>query len=227
MGRYFVILAACAAAAAACGRDEVQPGGVRCGDITIPGVVVNVPGIQLAIRNRQGLAVAVGTTVTALTTSQQPTTGFVEDSLISSVFVGPGTYSARVTKPFYRDTTLSNVVVVPGVCTPAQITKLPVVLTLAPGAPPVRSVAVFSTTFLATPGTQAHLVALVDADSGLSRAATWRVSDTTMARIDQAGVVTSKCSTRGGTDTVIATSVADPTLSGRTTFGVGATASCP
>jgi len=81
--------------------------------------------------------------------------------------------------------------------------------------------------FLGTPGSETRMVATVDANPGLSRDVTWRLTDTTMARIDQTGLVTSKCSTRGGADTVTATSVADPSVSGRTTFGVGPQASCP
>jgi hypothetical protein len=47
-----------------------------------------------------------------------------------------------------------------------------------------------------------------------------------MARVDQGGLVTAKCSTHGGADTVIATSIADSAFSGRASFGVGAQASC-
>src|SRR5262249_29252565 len=149
------------------------------------------------------------------------------DSLTGQVNVGAGTYALRLSKTFYRDTSIANIVVLPGECPGVvQTTKVPVVLQTVAGAPPVRSVAVFSTTFLPNAGSQAHLVAIGDADSTLSRAVTWRLNDTTLARIDQSGVVTAKCSVRGGLDTVTATSVADPSVRGSTTFGVGANASC-
>lgn len=211
--------------ASACDSDRPAPG-VRCGDLTVPGSIVQLPGIQLSVRTPQGLPAANGTSVSA-TSVGTTAIGVVVDSLLSEVFVGPGTYSARITRPFYKDTTVSNIVVLAGDCTPAQTTKLAVVLSLAAGAPPVRSVSVFGQTFLATPGSQARMVALVDADAGVSHTVTWRLTDTTMARVDASGLVTSRCSTRGGTDTVTATSVADPTVTGRSTFGIGASASCP
>src|SRR5262249_36928756 len=94
------------------------------------------------------------------------------------------------------------------------------------GAAPVRSVGVGGAEFLATPKSRAHLVAFVDADSGISRAVTWRLSDTTMATIDQYGLVTAKCSAHGGSERATATSVADGAVSGSIVFAIGASGAC-
>jgi hypothetical protein len=194
-----------------------------------PGIRVGPPGIELSIRNQFGQAEATGVVVKVLDAKRTPGGWLQTDSLTLTVNdILAGTYTVELSKPFYRDTTISSLVVLEGPCPGwVQTTNKTVVLQLAAGAPPVRSVAVYGTDFLATPGSQARLVAAVDADPGLSRDVTWRLADTTMARIDQTGLVTSKCSTRGGVDSVTATSVADPGVTGRATFGVGPQASCP
>ncbi|MGH7616357.1 MAG: Ig-like domain-containing protein, partial [Gemmatimonadaceae bacterium] len=204
MGRCVVILGVTLGVCVACARDTHGGVGIRCGDITVPGTVVSPAGIQLTLRNRFGAPVAAGASIVALNGNGAAISSFSSDSLTATIYgTAVGTYTAQISKPFYRDTTLANVAVLPGECPGiVQTTKQAVVLTISAGAPPVRSVAVFGTTFLATGGSQAHLVALVDADSGVSRAVTWRVSDTTMAKIDQSGLLTAKCSLRGGADTV-------------------------
>lgn len=221
-----LIVVTLAAAAFGCGRDQPDTVGARCGDITVPGVLVMPPGIQVALRNAQGQPAALGASLTAVNASQAPTPGYIADSLTLDVNVLAGTYSVRITKPAYRDTTIANVVVLLSDCNFVQTTKLAVTLQSAGGATSVRSVGVAGATFLATPGSQAQLVAIVDADSGLSHAVTWRLSDTTMATVDRSGLVTAKCSTSGGAETVTATSVANDAVSASATFGVGATESC-
>jgi hypothetical protein len=227
MRRVFVVatvgIVAVIAAVVGCGNSRDV--GLKCADITVPGIAISVPGIQLAIRNRTGQAIALGTDVSASGTSTFTFPGF-PDSLESSIYAFAGTYTVRVSKHFYRDTTLSNIVVVAGDCGKVQTTKAAVVLQTVPGAPPVRSITVFGTQFLPMPGNQARAVAIVDADSGVSTAVTFRLSDTTMARVDPSGLVTAKCSVRGGVDTLTVTSVADPTLHGLALFGIGVSASC-
>lgn len=227
MRRVFVIAATgvVAGIAVVVGCGSSRDVGLKCADITVPGIVISVPGIQLAIRNRAGTPIALGTDVSASGSTSFTLLGF-PDSLESSVYAWPGTYSVRVSKHFYRDTTVSNIVVLAGDCGKALTTKAAVVLQTLPDAPPVRSINVFGTTFLPTPGNQARAVAIVDADSGVSRAVTFRLSDTTMARVDPSGLVTAKCSVRGGVDTLTVTSVADPTLHGLAMFGIGVSASC-
>lgn len=164
--------------------------------------------------------------MTAVNANQAPTPGYVADSLTLDANVPAGTYSVRLAKPAYRDTTIANVVVMAGDCNLVQTTKLAVTLQPLDSATSVRSVGVAGTTFLATPGSRAQLVAIVDADSGLSHAVTWRLSDTTMATVDRSGLVTAKCSMSGGTETVTATSVANGAVGASATFGVGAAESC-
>ncbi len=208
----------------ACSRD--QPVGVRCGDITVPGTVVMPVGIQVTLRTAQGQAAAIGASVTVTNSSVSPASGFVSDSLTQSVYVPAGTYRVEIAKPAYRDTTIPNVVVLPSACNTVQTTKLSVVLQPLSGAPSVRSVGVAGAEFLATPGSQTKLVALVDADAAVSHAVVWRLSDTTMATVDKSGRVTAKCSVHGGTERATATSVANGAVSGSVVFGIGASGSC-
>jgi hypothetical protein len=192
----------------------------------VDGVVVSNGAIDVSIRNRAGRGEAIGAVVTASTA-----TGTVNGRLGDTVHVfvgnGAGPFQVHVSKPFYRDTTISNVVVAGGTCGFGRTIALPVTIDLVAGAPPVRSVAVLGAGFLATPGDQLHLVPYFDADSGVSTAVTWQISDTTLARIDASGAVTAKCSVHGGADTVTATSVADPTVRGQAPIGIGVAAACP
>ena len=191
----------------------------------LPGVAVSNPAVDLSIRNRAGRGEAIGAVVTASTT-QGSADGQLRDTVHVFVGSGLGPFQVHVSKPFYRDTTISNVVVPAGKCGLGGTIALPVVIELAAGAPPVRSVAVLGAGFLATPGAQLHLLPYFDADAGVSTAVTWQISDTTVARIDAGGTVTAKCSVHGGVDTVTATSVADPTVRGQAAFGVGVAATC-
>jgi hypothetical protein len=211
--------------AAGCGSDGGSDGG--CHDFLVsPGTLILQPGIQVAIRNSQGQSIAQSAHVDALNGGPPPAVSRNPDSLSLDVYVNPGTYSLGLSAPFYRDTTLADIRVISGDCGTVQPTKLNLVLQTAAGAPPVRSVALFGGDFLATPGSRTRMVAIVDANAGVSRALAWRVSDTTMATIDQTGLVTSKCSIHGGVDTVTATSIVDPTVSGRNVVGIGASGSC-
>ena len=118
-------------------------------------------------------------------------------------FGRPGTYTVRVKRKFYRDAVVPNVTVVAGVCGGPVATVVPVSLQLAPGAPALRSLMVFGATFLYAPGAQSQLFGRFDADPSVPTTVTWRLSDTTAARIDSFGVVTAKCTAaKGVVDTV-------------------------
>src|SRR6185503_9143892 len=199
-----------AVALAACSNDNSQPG-VGCGGFIVPGTVVLRPGVELTIRNAQGQAAASGDSAFVVRGSASNQGGQVRDSLTLDLYTGTGTFDILLRRPFYRDTTLRNVVVQAGDCGTVLTTSLAVTLQPVAGAPPVRSVAVFGADFLPNAGAQARLVAVVDADAGVSHAVTWRSNDTTLARIDQTGLVTAQCTTRGGTDSVTAKSVVDTT----------------
>ena len=209
----------------ACGGDKQTPAGT-CGTLTAPGVVIAPAGIEAVLRTNQGQPAAVGASMTAIGSTGTPLAGYVVDSLTMDANVGAGTYSVRIAKPGYRDTTLANVVVQLGQCNHVQTTKLSIALQPLTGAASVRSVGVAGAEFLATPGSRVKLVVFVDADSGISRAVAWRLSDTTMATVDQSGVVTAKCSAHGGSERATATSVSNGAVSGSVSFGIGASGSC-
>jgi hypothetical protein len=208
----------------ACTRDKGSP--ATCIDFTAPGVVVALPGLQATLRTNQGQAAALGASMTATASNGAAISGYVLDSLTMDAYVTAGTYTVKITKPAYRDTTIANLVVLPDLCGRPLTTKISIALQPLSGAASVRSVGVTGAEFLATPRSQAHLVAFVDADSGISRAVTWQLSDPALATIDQRGVVTAKCSAHGGNERATATSVANRGLSGSVTFGIGANEGC-
>jgi len=209
----------------ACGGDKRDPAGT-CGTLTAPGIVISSPGIQVELRTNQGQPAASGASITATSANGAVLTGFAVDSLTLIEDVPAGTYGVRITKPAYRDTTIANVVVLPGQCNHPLTTKLTVAIQSLSGAASVRSVGVAGAEFLATPGSRTRLTAFVDADAGISRAVTWQLSDTTMATVDESGVVTARCSAHGGSERATATSVANGAVSGSVSFGIGASGSC-
>lgn len=210
---------------AACGEDQR----LVCADVTAPGVVIQFPGIDVAVRDAAGQGRALGTTVVVRRSGASADSAVTvgRDTVhVPTGFAGAGTFAVTVRRPFYRDTVVPNVAVVHGGCT-LDVTEVPVTLRLAPGAPPVRSVGILGREFFPLAGDTGRLVAVVDADAGLSRAVTWRSADTTLARVDAAGIVTARCTTLGGTDTVTAVSVADTTVRGKAPVVVTKQTSCP
>ena len=218
-----IILAGLAAGCS--GRDQ----DIRstCGDPSVPGVVVQPPGIDLQIRDPYGVGQALGTTATVTRGTAAPERTEVRDTLdILAAFNVSGTFTVRVSRPFYKDAAISPIIVLPAGCG-VRTTVVPVNLELATGAPPLRAIAVIGGDFLYAPGVQVHLKAHFDADPQVSRAVTWSVSDATLASIDANGVVTAKCSRTGGSVVVTAKTVADPAVTASTTLGVGTAQSCP
>ena len=211
---------------AACDRN---PDPRACTDLTMPGLVVQYPGLDVGIRDASGRGQALGSTVVV-----RPTGG--TDSIVTAGrdtvrvlagFLSAGRFDVAVHKPFYRDTVAANVLVSAGECGGVIATHLPITLRLVPGAPPVRSVGILGGEFLPVPTDKAQLVAVVDADAGLSTAVSWRSKDTTLATVDANGLVSARCTTVGGTDTVTATSVADTSVRGRHPVVVTKQISCP
>jgi hypothetical protein len=205
----------------------VDDGPHTCGG-GLPGVIVQAPGIDLRVRDPFGVAQAIGTTVVARKSgSDAPFLVVVEDTLnINTAYNAAGTFTVTLTRPYYRDATVANVSVTPQGCI-VNTTTVPVSLELAPGAPPLRAIAVVGGAFLDHPGAQAALVAHFDADPGVSRDVTWQVSDATLASVDANGVVTAKCTKAGGTVKVTATSAVDASITSFINLGVAPTASCP
>ena len=209
------------AALAACDRASDD----TCYTLVVPGTVIYMPSLDLEIRDASGRGIALGTkVVVSRGTDSVTTTGF--DTLhVRAGFMSAGTFTIRVTRPFYRDSIVRDVVVPQEKCS-FTLTHVPVTLKLAPGAPPVRSLAIYGVDFLYAPGVQRQLGAWLDADPGVSSTVAWRLSDTTLARIDANGLVTAKCSLAGGTDTVMATAVADTTVKAKAPFGVARQTVC-
>jgi hypothetical protein len=191
-----------------------------CASLGPPGTLALVPGIDLQVRDPYGQGQAIGTTAVVTGGSRETLPPRVADTLnIYAAYDVTGTFTVTLSRPYYQDRTIANVTVVPDGCL-VKTTAVPVTLQLVPGAPPLRALAVAGGAYLGDPRAQAHLIAHFDADPGVSRAVTWQVNDTTLATIDVNGVATAKCPNPGGTLTVTATSVADPTISGSVSMSV-------
>jgi hypothetical protein len=210
--------------AAACGgtdtTDPCQP--------MVAGLLIYVPGIDLLVRDANGQGQALGdTAITYRGTDSLIATGF--DTLhLEAGFGAPGTYAVRLKRKFYRETVIPGVVVQSGMCGGPVTTTLPVTLQLAPGAPALRSIAVFGANFLYAPGAQSQAVARFDANPTVPRTVTWRLSDTSVARIDANGLITAKCTTRNNVrDTVTALATVDTMARGTAVFSVAQQGGCP
>lgn len=210
------------ALAVACGGSKEDP----CLP-TLPGVAVFVPGIDLVVRDGLGRGMALGDTViTYHDADSLQTIGF--DTLHAFAGFGmPGTYSVRVKRPYYLEAVASNVSVAAAQCGGPATVQVPVTLQLAPGAPALRSIAVFGGGFLAAPGATTRVVARFDADPSVPTTVQWRLSDSSVATVDASGLLTARCTTKILTDTVTAVATADTTVRGRAFFQVAQQSSCP
>src|SRR5947207_12034762 len=120
-----VVAVACSGSA---GDDNTQ----TCGGM-IPGVIVQAPGIQLAVRDPFGVAQANGTSAVVRDAQGAQVYSVVVDTLnIDAAFNVAGTYSVTLTRPDYRDATVTSVIVTPERCA-VHTTKVPVTMEVAPG----------------------------------------------------------------------------------------------
>jgi hypothetical protein len=208
---------------AACSHDAE---GSSCFSTMVHGVVIYQPSIDLLVRDANGRGEAFGTKVTVYRGTDSVTmTGF--DTLhIRAGYTDAGSFKVRVRRPFYQDLVLPSVAVVAGECN-VLVTTVPVTLLLAPGAPAIRSLAVFGADFLYAPGVQLQLKARFDADPGIPTTVNWRLADTLLARIDATGLLTAKCSLVGGADSVTAIATTDTTVTAKAVFGVAKQTACP
>lgn len=193
----------------------------------VNGVVAYVPALDLVVRDARGQGIALNDTAVAYV-GRDSVISHGDDTLhLRAGPAAPGTYSVRVRRRYYQEAVVTDIVVPPGRCGGPTTTTIPLTLQLVPGAPPLRSVAVFGADFLYAPGVQRQLTASVDADAGVANTVTWRLSDTTVARIDAAGLVTAKCTTKSApVDTVTAIATVDTTVRGSAMFGVARQPSC-
>src|SRR5256885_6291275 len=181
---------------AACSSDDAVVNGGCQG--RLPGVLVQVAGIDLKVRDPFGRGQAVGTTAIVHSGSGIDQQAFVRDTLnIEGAFNEVGTFSVTVTRPFYLDATIANVRVTPNGCV-VNTTTVPVALQLAPGAPALRALTIVGGAFLDHVGAEATLPPDFDANPDVSTAVTWQVNDATLASVDANGVVTAKCTKSGG-----------------------------
>ena len=237
MGKLFAgVFVIVGGALVACSADKASPlptpgGGclhAGVGPGAVPGVVIQGPGIDLQVRDPFGRGQAIGTSAVVRRTDGTLGGAEVEDTLnILSVYDIEGTFSATLTRPYYNDVTISNIPVsfTSDGCLP--VTKVPVTLQLAPGAPALRAVTILGGQFLDHPGAAAHLVPYFDANPGVSTAVTWQVSDTTLATIDASSILTAKCTKSGGAVKVTVSSVADPSVTSSLEISVAPATSCP
>ena len=213
-----------AGAVVACSDTKTE--GQSCFGPLINGIVIYSPGIEVLVRDANGRGEAFGTKVTVYRGTDSTTTTGTDTLRIRAGFTDPGNFKVRVQRPFYQDAVLPSVAVVPGQCN-VLVTSVPVTLDLQPDAPAIRSITVFGADFMYAPGVQRQLSARFDANPSIPTTVSWRLSDTTLARIDASGLVTSKCTTAGGADTVTATASLDTTMKARAVFGVAKVATCP
>jgi hypothetical protein len=220
-------VAAMAGLAAAC-TGHGEPGQLRatCMDPFVPGVVVSLPSVSVAVKDRAGHGIALGSTVTVEGASAPVP---VLDSDTARVFLSPpaGTYTLHVGKPFYRDTSILNVNVTLDECGRTTTTTVGATLDLLPDAPAFRSVDILGARFLGEPGDKDTLRAYFDAAPDVSRAVSWRISDTTIASLTSDGIVTDKCTLEGGTETVTLVPAADTTRKPTARFSVAPRTFCP
>src|SRR5690348_1463148 len=184
------------------------------------GVAVYASGIVLQVRDPFGRGQAIGTTAVIRRSDGSTDQSFVRDTLnIEGAGNQTGTFSATVSRPYYLDATVTDIKVTANGCG-VNTATVPVTLSLAPGAPPLRSLILLGADFLYAPGVQVHLVPHFDANPDVSTAVTWTVSDSSLATVDANGVVTAKCTKDGGTEKVTATAAFDGTTSASVSLGV-------
>ncbi|MBL0171337.1 MAG: hypothetical protein IPP90_11495 [Gemmatimonadaceae bacterium] len=187
---------------------------------------VGYHAVHVTIRDQQGNPIAIGATVTLHDGAYLERAGTQYDPLnvYAAADRGGRRYDIQVTKSHYNERWVRGVRAPGGGCVtgheeePVTIT-VPVVLTLAAGAPPVRSVSLLPPHILLDrPPWQGvgTFTAYVDANVGLSRDVLWRISgDTGSVDFDAAtGTVRYRCRSRSGNLIVTARSIEDTLVFG-------------
>jgi len=225
MRSWLLVIVASIIGIAACTKDGRLPN--NCG-MPAPGLIISI-ALDLQVRDSYGRGQAIGTTVVIRGPgATQTDTGFADTLHIYDQSSSSGTYGVTFSRPYYQDLTVSNIAVTAyDDCPAVKTATVPVVLRLAPGAPPMRALVLLGGQFLDHAGEQAHLLPHFDADPGVSTALRWSSGDTTLATVDANGVVTAKCVKVGGTVKVTATSLFDGTTSASALMGVAPASSCP
>jgi hypothetical protein len=184
-----------------------------------------IPSIVVQIRDDAGKPAAIGTTVLIRNRAGYSATeeGYGDSLRVSVGETEGGTFDVRVTKPWHAAAILSDVKVPADACGVERPREVSLVLTRLPGAPAVRQVvaAPFGYGF-GWGNLSAQLVAYVEADPGVSREVEWVSRDSTVARVTRGGNLTSVCRSTPGSTWVVASAVADRSVSDSISVGVSA-----
>jgi hypothetical protein len=182
--------------------------------------------LQVARRDAQGNPQALGATVTLYDAAYQEQDSARYDPLIvyAAQERGGRRYDIQVSKPHYTDAWVRGVETPSGGCVTGHETTpvtrvVPVVLTLAPNAPAVRSIYLLPPRVLldrAPYPSAMTFTPYVDAASDGARAIRWRIAgDTSSVEFDPAtGTVRYRCLARSALLTIRAISVVDSSVSG-------------
>ena len=188
--------------------------------------------LQVAIRDAQGNPQALGATVTLYDAAYREQDSARYDPLLvyAAQERGGRRYDIQVAKRYYTDTWVRGVEAPGGGCVTGHentpVTRVvPVVLNLAPNAPPVRSIHLLPPRILldrAPYPSVGMFTPYVDATDGVSRAIQWRIAgDTASVDFDPAtGTVRYRCLARSGALTIAAISVVDSTVVGKAEVAV-------
>jgi hypothetical protein len=197
-----------------------------CVPITKDCADVGFTALMVTVRDQTGTPQALGATLTLYdgTYSETDTNMGIDSLRIGGAGDrGNRSYDVQVTKPYYNDAWVRDVYAPGTGCVNIGVgpmtTTVPVTISLAPGAPPVRSL------FLLPPQIELdrapHLSALVflpylDHDPGVSKAVSWRITgDTASVTFDTTtGTAYYRCLKTSGYLTVTARSVVDSTVFG-------------
>lgn len=231
MWKLVVAVSLFTAVASACSGDAApKPGCLHAGvgPGAVPGVVVQGPGLDIQVRDPFGRGQAIGTTAVVRRTDGALASTNLQDTLnILADYGVEGNFSVTLTRPYYKDSTIPSVTVsfTPDGC--LNVTKIPVTMQLAAGAPALRAITILGAEFLDHAGAVVQLTPHFDANPGVSTAVTWQASDTTLATVDANGLVTAKCTKSGGTVKVTVTSVVDQSITNFVNMSVAPATSCP
>jgi len=216
VGRLALALIAAALCVSACGRVA----GLACAG-------VGYYAVHVTIRDQSGHAQALGATVNLYDGSYHEVDRAGTDPGSSDTLNvwgaeerGGRIYDIQVTKPYYNDVWVRGVPAPGGGCVTeasAATVTVPVVLTLAPGAPPIRSLYVLPRQVLLDRPPYRGTVtftAFIDADPGVSRAVRWLIrGDTASVTFDAlTGTAVYICRPTSGYLTVTAVSAVNPAL---------------
>jgi hypothetical protein len=175
------------------------------------------PAFDVTVRDQAGAPQALGAVVTFTWASNRYQYSTLDDS-VNVRAGGPGTaYEIQVSKRYYNDASAHNVYTPDLGCGRAgAVVTVPIVLSLVPGSPAVRSLYVLPQRRTLDRGGDGKyaFASVVDANVGTSHAVRWSLTgDTASVALDAAtGILTYRCLSKSGYLTLTATSVADSTI---------------